>query len=338
MSLARTALAENNNDLTRALQWLESHSPADKAAKLSSRTTSEGTIAVSVLGGKRVSMIHLACETDFVAKNQVFLNTAKGIAGTAAFLDVPESDAAHPHLAQQSTAAMEGKSDPIQDFPIQALSSAPLIALPSSADASSSSSSGDQSSPTTEGESSSAPPLPEHVTVQQSLLSSLSSTGENLRLLRAISYAAPFPSNPIIRFIPGAYAHGGSGNGSEGRIGGVVVLSVVSRDTEKPMASLIHGPGGDKLEQDLSRIARDVARQVVGFPTKVVSKDQASEGVEPEEVLLDQQFMMIGEQRTVKEVMDTWGEERGVRLNVVGMRRWSVTDALESEGSVAEEA
>lgn len=299
MSLARTALQESNNDLARALAYLESHSPSAKADKLASRTTSEGTIAVSNLGGKRVSMVQLACETDFVARNEVFVNTARSIAGTSAFLDVPG-------LTEEARDAAKTKGQP-NDFPVEALLSAPVI-----------------------GVSSEGSPMPnaEGTTVQQSLMSSLSSTGENLKLLRAISYAAPFPSSPIIRYVPGAYAHGGTG--TEGRVGGLVVLSVVSREEGKPMASLIHGPGGDKLDQELNKLARDVARQVVGFPTKAIEKAQ---GVEDEEALLEQSFMMLGESDKVRDVLEKWGEQRNVRLTVVGMQRWSVGDDLSGESA-----
>ena len=304
MSLARTALSESNNDIQRALTWLESHSPDAKAEKLSTRTTSEGTIAVSNLGGKRVSMIHLACETDFVARNEVFVKTARGVAGTAAFLDVPG-------LTDNERGSTGATGIP-REFPVDALLSAPLIAV-----------------------SSEGSPEPNHegTTIQQALLSSLSSTGENLKLLRAISFAAPFPSNPITRYVPGTYAHGGTGQ--EGRVGGLVVLNVVSRDNEKPMASLIHGPGGDVLDGDLNKLARDVARQVVGFPTKAIEKQN---GVEEEETLLEQSFMMLGKNEKVKEVLESWGQERGVRVTVVGMKRWSVGDDLSDSGSGAESA
>ena len=294
MQLARTALSSNNNDLQKALQWLESHSPSAKAEKLSSRTTSEGTIAISNLGGKRVSMIHLACETDFVARNEVFVGTAKGVAGTAAFLDVPG-------LTEEDRDKVKLLGQP-REFPVDALLSAPLIGV--SAEGS--------PSPNADG-----------TTIQQALLSSLSSTGENLKLLRAISYAAPFPSNPVVRFVPGTYAHGGTG--TEGRVGGLVVLSVKSRDETKPMATLIHGPGGDKLDEGLNKLARDIARQVVGFPTKSIEKKA---GVEEEETLLEQSFMMVGESDKVKDVLERWGEERGVRVTIVGMQRWSVGDDL----------
>jgi elongation factor Ts len=294
MQLARTALSQNANNLQKALQWLESHSPSAKAEKLSSRTTSEGTIAISNLGGKRVSMIHLACETDFVARNEVFVGTAKGVAGTAAFLDVPG-------LTEEDRDKAKTLGQP-REFPVDALLSAPLI-----------------------GVSAEGSPLPnaDGTTIQQALLSSLSSTGENLKLLRAISYAAPFPSNPVVRFVPGTYAHGGTG--TEGRVGGLVVLSVKSQDTAKPMATLIHGPGGDKLDEGLNKLARDIARQVVGFPTKSIEKKV---GVEEEETLLEQSFMMVGESDKVRDVLKRWGDKRGVCVTIVDMQRWSVGDDL----------
>jgi elongation factor Ts len=94
------------------------------------------------------------------------------------------------------------------------------------------------------------------------------------------------------------------------------------------MASLIHGPGGDKLDEGLNKLARDVARQVVGFPTKSIDKQA---GVEEEETLLEQSFMMVGESDKVKDVLERWGEERGVRVTIVGMKRWSVGDDLGGE-------
>lgn len=310
MSLAREALTASSNDLDRALSWLDKHTSASeaKAAKVSGRSTNEGTIAVSLLSGKRVSMVHLGCETDFVARNEVFLNTAKGVAGTAAFLDVPTEG--------EPKAPVPGQ-DPILDFPSPALLSAPLIALPS------------------ENSKDDAPiPTTDPTTIQQSLLAALGSTGENLKLLRAVSFAAPFPSSAEVRYVPGCYAHGGV-SGTEGKIGSIIVLAAKSLDVEKPIATLIHGPQGVELEQDLSKLARTVSRQTVGFPTRVIKRSASDKDLDDGEVLLEQQFMMMGEERKVGEVLEEWGKERGIKVDIVGMRRWAVSDSL---GSEAEEA
>ncbi|KIS01377.1 elongation factor Ts, mitochondrial [Cryptococcus deuterogattii 2001/935-1] len=309
LAQAREALERSNLDLAAALDYLRTSTSASaekKAAKVSGRDTNEGLIAISLLGGKRVGMIHLACETDFVARNQVFLDTARGVAETTAFLDVP-GDHETPQITSSSYL-----SDPILDFPTESLLSAPLISLPAAG--------------TTDG---SLSPLPtsEPTTVKQSLLSSLAQTGENLKLLRAVSFAAPFPSTPDVRFVPGGYAHGGLTD-KEGKVGGIVVLSVTSADAEKPIASIIHGPGGDDLEKSTESLARTVARQVVGFPTKVI--DRGDRAVEDEEVLMEQPFMMFnGDSRSVRDVLAEWGKERGVVLKVIGMRRWAVGDEIE---------
>lgn len=309
LAQAREALERSNLDLAAALDYLRTSTSASaekKAAKVSGRDTNEGLIAISLLGGKRVGMIHLACETDFVARNQVFLDTARGVAETTAFLDVP-GDHEKPQITSSPYVF-----DPILDFPTESLLSAPLISLPAA--------------DTADG---SLSPLPtsEPTTIKQSLLSSLAQTGENLKLLRAVSFAAPFPSTPDVRFVPGGYAHGGLTD-KEGKVGGIVVLSVTSADPEKPIASIIHGPGGDDLEKAAESLARTVARQIVGFPTKVI--DRGDRAVEDEEVLMEQPFMMFnGDSRSVRDVLAEWGKERGVVLKVVGMRRWAVGDETE---------
>ncbi|WWC66327.1 uncharacterized protein I206_100228 [Kwoniella pini CBS 10737] len=317
LSQAREALEKSNLDLKKALNYLHSSNSLNaekKAAKVSGRITNEGIISISLLSNKRVGMIHLGCETDFVAKNQIFLNTAKNISETTAFLDVPNiEEFDHPSQQKQRNQNNEiglGK-DPILKFPVESLLSAPLISL--------SNENGEinQSSVSSN----------DLQTIKQTLLSSLSQTGENLKLIRATSFASPFPSKPEIRYIPSGYAHGGP-NDKQGKVGGIIVLSVESQDNEKPITTLIHGPNGDKLENDLNEFARTISRQVVGFPTKVIEK--LDRPFENDEILYEQPFMMFkGDSRPVKEVLAEWGKEKGVIVKVVGMRRWAVGDEVE---------
>lgn len=294
MSQAREALEKTNLDVAAAIAYLSSatsDAALKKAAKVADRATSEGTVAISVLGGRRVAMVQLACETDFVARNDVFLKAARGIAETAAFLDVPTE--------VEMVAVPE-----IQAFPNDALLSAPLISVPAD---------GTTSAPSDEAQ-----------TVKQMLLASLSQTGENLKLVRAASFAAPFPSTPTTRLVPGAYTHGGTD--TTGKVGGIVVLSVTGA-ADKPIAALIAAPEGAQLDTELQTLARSLARQVVGFPTKALSP---GEGVEDEEALLTQTAMMLGSEQKVAEVVKAWGAERGVNVEVVDMRRWAVADAIEA--------
>lgn len=303
MAQAREALAKNNLDLQAAIAYLTSGSSdatLKKAGKVAGRATNEGTIAISLLGGRRVGMVQLACETDFVARNDVFLKAARGIAETAAFLDVPCEDPIAP--------TPPPGADPIQDFPVEALVSAPLISIPA------------------EGtEPVAIPSSDEAQTVKQVLLSALSQTSENIKLVRAVSFAAPFPSQPTIRFVPGAYTHGG--DATTGKVGGIVVMSVEGAG-DKPIAALIAGPEGGKLDTDLQALARNLARQIVGFPTKALSP---GEGIQEEEALLTQTAMLLGSDKKVAEVVAEWGKERGVKVTPVSMRRWSTSDPVDAK-------
>ncbi|THG94581.1 hypothetical protein EW026_g6924 [Hermanssonia centrifuga] len=104
LSKAREALVASNNDVDAALKWLQEDlevSGAKKAAKLEGRTTNEGLIGMSVLssgagsrtgrgsGGVRAAMVELNCETDFVARNDLFGKLLADIAHTAAYISEP---------------------------------------------------------------------------------------------------------------------------------------------------------------------------------------------------------------------------------------------------------
>ena len=68
----KKALEENNNDITKATEWLREKGIA-KAAKKADRIAAEGLSTVVVDGNKAV-ILEVNCETDFVAKNEKFQN------------------------------------------------------------------------------------------------------------------------------------------------------------------------------------------------------------------------------------------------------------------------
>ncbi|MCD2497158.1 MULTISPECIES: translation elongation factor Ts [Microbacterium] len=79
----KKALEEADGDVAKATEILRLKG-AKGNAKRADRSTSEGLIAASEQDGK-VTMIELACETDFVAKNERFIALAdKVLAATAA--------------------------------------------------------------------------------------------------------------------------------------------------------------------------------------------------------------------------------------------------------------
>ncbi|KAJ9093724.1 hypothetical protein QFC21_006320 [Naganishia friedmannii] len=311
LSKAREALAASNLSLSDALEWLEKDleaSGAKKAAKVGSRATKEGLIAVTVMG-TRAAMVELRCETDFVGKNEIFRTLAENICSTAAFLDV------HPADQQRPPA-----SDPLASFPIDELLQAPVIPLDPAAGLLSSSSSSSTSSSS-------------HQNITQAITSAITHTGENIQLQRAVSFSSPIPdekNNTQPFLLPGVYVHGAvKPGGNEGKVGGLIILSTISTNKSSPiMQRLASTPS---LSGDLQKMARAVARQVVGFPTRGVQHTGGQpvilEEGEVSPYLLDQPFMMYqGEQRSVKEVLAEWARQREIKVDVAAIRRWSVGD------------
>ena len=70
------AIKESNGDLDKAIEILRIKG-ISKASKKMSRDAKEGVIAVS--GDHKTSLIEVNCETDFVAKNDDFINFVKEI-------------------------------------------------------------------------------------------------------------------------------------------------------------------------------------------------------------------------------------------------------------------
>jgi len=76
----KKALAENNGDLEKSIEWLRQRG-LSQAAKKADRATAEGSIGTYIhLGGKIGVMIEVNCETDFVARNEEFQNMVKDLA------------------------------------------------------------------------------------------------------------------------------------------------------------------------------------------------------------------------------------------------------------------
>ncbi len=71
------AIQESNGDLDKAVEILRVKGIA-KASKKMSRVANEGVVAVSG-DEKKISLIEINCETDFVAKNNDFINFVKEI-------------------------------------------------------------------------------------------------------------------------------------------------------------------------------------------------------------------------------------------------------------------
>ena len=86
----KKALTETEGDVEAAIEWLRKKGAAT-AEKKSTRTTSEGVIALNLTDdGKKGTLVEINCETDFVAKNDKFQEFCNEIA--AAYSENPEPD------------------------------------------------------------------------------------------------------------------------------------------------------------------------------------------------------------------------------------------------------
>lgn len=74
----KKALEEADGDEAKAIEILRKKGEA-KAAERNDRTTNFGVTAIESIDGKS-SIISLGCETDFVAKNEDFINSAQAMA------------------------------------------------------------------------------------------------------------------------------------------------------------------------------------------------------------------------------------------------------------------
>lgn len=73
----KEALVEANGDFDAAMEWLKKKG-ASAAAKKADRETNEGVVKV-INDGNRVVGIKIACETDFVAKNDLFIELTQNL-------------------------------------------------------------------------------------------------------------------------------------------------------------------------------------------------------------------------------------------------------------------
>jgi elongation factor Ts len=88
----RRALLEAEGNEAKAKELLSAKGEAS-VAKRSERETSQGVIETYVhSGGKVGSMVHLACETDFVAKTEEFKTLAKELAMQVAAMNPTNVD------------------------------------------------------------------------------------------------------------------------------------------------------------------------------------------------------------------------------------------------------
>jgi elongation factor Ts len=80
MADCKRALDESNGDMNAAIEWLRKRGAAS-AAKRADRESNEGVVVTRTSAdGKTAAIVEVNCETDFVARNEEFVNFANIIA------------------------------------------------------------------------------------------------------------------------------------------------------------------------------------------------------------------------------------------------------------------
>lgn len=119
----KKALAETNGDMDKAADYLREKGLA-AAAKKAGRIASEGIVESYIHGGGRIGvLLEVNCETDFVARNDVFRGFVKDVAMHIAAVnpqyiskeDVPAEDIEKERAVLRAQALNEGKPEKIVD-------------------------------------------------------------------------------------------------------------------------------------------------------------------------------------------------------------------------------
>ena len=77
MADCKKALVECGADMEKAIDYLRKKGIA-KAAKKAARVASEGVVTTYLHGGRIGVMVEVNCETDFVARNEDFVELREG--------------------------------------------------------------------------------------------------------------------------------------------------------------------------------------------------------------------------------------------------------------------
>ncbi|KAJ1020770.1 hypothetical protein NDA16_004161 [Ustilago loliicola] len=356
---SRSSSSPDEDSLPAALEWLEADrrkSGAKKADKVASRQAREGLVAVTILSDGLPSSIELKgelkdeaknagigatsaasgaivevnCETDFVAKNQVFAQLVKDIVHTVALF---------PTLTKESkvqTGLVEVKVEELLAFPL----------LPSS--------------PEVQG-SSVAPK-----TVGSAVVDVVSRLGEKISIARAAAILPPtVPAADAPRRsatgterggsiveLASAFAHGGSAGFAaakdaskpgyvltSGKVASLLMTRLASPALPDALAS---NDGG--LQTNIRALTRSLARQAAGMETKSIKTPAATPAPEQEQpevstTLYKQPFMMLlpaaapspeSNGQSVEQVLQNWASHNKLNadnadvVEVVDMHRWEL--------------
>ncbi|CBQ72311.1 conserved hypothetical protein [Sporisorium reilianum SRZ2] len=351
---SRASTSPDEDSIPLALEWLEADrnkSGAKKADKVASRQAREGIVAVTVLTDGLPSsvelngelkeaaksagigatsaasggMVEVNCETDFVAKNEVFAQLVKDIVHTVALF---------PGLTAESTS-----QGGFVEVPVDQLLAFPL--LPSSPEATG---------------SSVAPK-----TVGAAIIDVVARLGEKISIARAAAILPPAVPSPdaarrsatgtarggSILHLASAFAHGGSAGFAAPKdaskpgyvlTSGKVASLLVTRFASPALPDALAAPDG-AMQTNIRALTRSLARQVAGLETTSISSQAPTETQgKVSTALYHQPFMMLlpaaapsaeSSAQPVKDVLAAWARHNRLEgeaevVEVMDMKRWEL--------------
>ena len=120
----KKALAENDSDMTKAIEWLRQKGTIS-ADKKQGRVAAEGLVESYIHTGGRIGvLVEVNCETDFVARREEFQELVKNIAMQIAACpnvefvkveDIPEATVTKEKEIEMGRDDLDGKPDEIKE-------------------------------------------------------------------------------------------------------------------------------------------------------------------------------------------------------------------------------
>lgn len=165
-------------------------------------------------------------------------------------------------------------------------------------------------------------------TVASAIRNLIAKVGENVSLRRAIAMVEnPSRGQTDVALRLASYVHGAINQPTQGRMGTLALLALNNKNLSEKF-------GSDNFRNDLDRLERSLARQLVGFETHSIDSSTDSETA-----LYSQPFMMYpGELsgQPVREVLRKFSEEHGLvdgdtsGIAVLSYEKWTVGESLET--------
>ncbi|CAG8506536.1 5311_t:CDS:2 [Ambispora leptoticha] len=302
ISKAKEALVINKNDYEKALSWVledAKTSGAIKAEKLRGRVAKEGLVGVVV---NNIDKKDLSSQRGAIVEVNCETDF---VSRNEMFKQFVAQIASTSLLLPVEDLSYDNELPTIQNIPLDLLKSSPLLPLPSITSY-------------------------DHKfnTVEQSVGELIGKLGENITLRRVavVNMKDSCKENSRSIVTTGGYVHGG--DELTGKIGGLILLQSSGETSQQQQSSQI-----------ISKLAKNLARQVVGLNPKYINDDENNiildEEVEDRESFLNENVLMrqasLWGGGLIRDVMKQTELNSKLQLKVLNFIRWECGEGIEKQ-------